>query len=502
MHAFVLYSLLLVFLSFRFASDFLFLYKTGIPMPRSINNDSTQNYAFLREVQESAKPGDLIEVINVSEAPETAYHQNDAVTLKIDESGQFKGELSNLQEGDYLQVRTRSASGGVGSWLSVQAKGVGEDTRNAQIGPRGLGIKSYPGGVLRPVHLGGGALSEPNATVRFNNLRTGEHTDVTLTDKGHLPLGVTLQGEVGDDFQIAVNDGVNNNDFNLVLVNTVPVKDASSDLDDPLASNRYMSGDKPTLKKVRFQGPLFVDGAKSSDVKQGSLGNCYFCAAASAVAHVHPEVIENMMQDNGDGTYTVTFQVETPPNSGSYEPQSVTVDGELYVSHGTNTTYGGSTTHTGDTENMEMWFPILEKAFSQLNNGSYQNIESGWSHKTMMMFMGSKVNDEHFLPNKNLDDMFSSLMEAQDNGWPASAVTYTKTSAEGSRYAGSRIYADHAYSVLGAKEENGQRYVQLRNPWGSSEPGNDGNDDGIFWLELEQFPHFFQWCNVTHAPTE
>ncbi|TNE50665.1 MAG: hypothetical protein EP343_07315 [Deltaproteobacteria bacterium] len=469
-------------------------------MPRSINN-ANQPYPFLREVQENAQPGDRIEVINVSEAPETAYHQADAVTLEVDESGQFKGELANLHEGDYLQVRTRSSNGSVSSWLSVQANGIGEDTRNAQMGPRGLGIKAFPGGTLRPVHLGGGALSEPNAQLRFTNLRTGEHTDVSLDGKGHLPLGVTLNGEVGDDFQIAVNDGVNNNDFNLVLVNTVQVKDASSDLDDPVASDRYMRGGQTSLKKVRFQGPLFVDGAKSSDVKQGSLGNCYFCAAAAAVAHVHPEVIENMMTDNGDGTYTVTFNVETPPDSGTYEPQSVTVDGELYVSHGNNPTYGGSTTNSGNRETMEMWFPILEKAFSQLNNGSYQNIESGWSHKAMMMLTGATVNDEHFLPNKNLDDLFASLMEAQENGWPGSAVTYTKNSSEGSRYSGSRIYADHAYSVLGAKEENGQRYVQLRNPWGNSEPGNDGKNDGIFWLELEQFPHYFQWCNVTHAPS-
>ena len=41
------------------------------------------------------------------------------------------------------------------------------------------------------------------------------------------------------------------------------------------------------------------------------------------------------------------------------------------------------------------------------------------------------------------------------------------------------LSAWHVYTVLGVGEENGQRYVHLRNPWGNTEPGRDGKCDGV-----------------------
>ncbi len=47
--------------------------------------------------------------------------------------------------------------------------------------------------------------------------------------------------------------------------------------------------------------------------------------------------------------------------------------------------------------------------------------------------------------------------------------------------------AHHAYSVWGTEVSGGKKYVQLRNPWGDSEPKNNGRDDGIFKMELSEF---------------
>jgi hypothetical protein len=41
--------------------------------------------------------------------------------------------------------------------------------------------------------------------------------------------------------------------------------------------------------------------------------------------------------------------------------------------------------------------------------------------------------------------------------------------------------------VLGAEESGGKKFILLRNPWGESEAGNDGKNDGYFKLELSQF---------------
>ena len=74
------------------------------------------------------------------------------------------------------------------------------------------------------------------------------------------------------------------------------------------------------------------------------------------------------------------------------------------------------------------------------------------------------------------------------------ACTYDKDRS--SLYSGTGLYPCHAYSVLGFEEKSGQRFVQLRNPWGSSEPGNDGKNDGIFLLELSKFMTLYESVSV------
>jgi len=49
------------------------------------------------------------------------------------------------------------------------------------------------------------------------------------------------------------------------------------------------------------------DGVNIYGVSQGTLGDCYFMASLGAVAHHSPDTIRNMIKENRDGTYTVTF---------------------------------------------------------------------------------------------------------------------------------------------------------------------------------------------------
>jgi len=59
-------------------------------------------------------------------------------------------------------------------------------------------------------------------------------------------------------------------------------------------------------------------------------------------------------------------------------------------------------------------------------------------------------------------------------------------------YANSGVYANHAYSVLGYEVKDGVKYVQVRNPWGESEPfPGDGKNDGIFKLKLDDFTKLY-----------
>ena len=47
-----------------------------------------------------------------------------------------------------------------------------------------------------------------------------------------------------------------------------------------------------------------------SDIQQGSYGDCYFLSSLGALARNDPNAVKNMIHDNGNGTYTVTFHVQ------------------------------------------------------------------------------------------------------------------------------------------------------------------------------------------------
>lgn len=445
---------------------------------------------------EIAANGETLEIVNISENPEASL-QADAMEIKADEWGKFHGKLDNVEEGDHLRVRTRDANGNVSNWMTLQAGGIGEvDTRNATTEVEAFGLEANEEGDVELIYLGDGMMSEPNAKFQLTNKRTGDKFDFQLDAEGKLPPGVSFKGQANDEFSIAVSDGVNNIDFSktsgVVKVDGPP---EPVDLEDPSPwKKRHVDDDgNPTVTTQRYSGPLFIDGATAADVKQGSLANCYFCAAASSVANSNPEIIENMMKDNGDGTYTVTFKEETYYNSGRFRNRKVTVDGDLYKrSSGNRPLYGGSVGETYDPDKMEMWYPILEKAYAKLNGNSYDKVGNGGNSGKIMAQLIGGTRRSQTISESNMERVFDQMKTATENGNPMTASTYGKDSEEAERYAGKRVYAWHAYTVMGVEETDGKKLVQLRNPWGNSEPGNDGKNDGIFKLELEEFAHLYK----------
>lgn len=113
--------------------------------------------------------------------------------------------------------------------------------------------------------------------------------------------------------------------------------------------------------------PLFADsGPTHEDVKQGSVGDCYFLTALSAIASAKPEYIQQMVVDLGDGTYAVRFW-----DNG--QEVYVRVDADLYVTDDGDLRYA----KLGDNE--AVWVAIVEKAycFFRKMEGTYASIASG-----------------------------------------------------------------------------------------------------------------------------
>ncbi len=446
-----------------------------------------------------AKPGETIEAINLSTAPAGRLHLTDTVELgTADASGKFLGNLPDVREGDFIRLRARAADGSTSDWITIQARGVeGADTRNAHVNLERMDLGTVAGSEdITVKHNTGRPLTEPDATVRFTNVRTGEKFEFKATENGSLPEGFKLKGLPGDEFKVAVSDGANNADFASVAGSLkVPGgRDLKGgrDLPDPAMHKDELNADgTPKFKLERFTGPLFIDGPSAADVRQGAIGNCYFPAALASIAAQNPDAIKNMIKDNGDGTYTVTFHSANNYSGG--RPQQVTVDGDLYARSYGGPIYGSSLGGSTAPDKMEMWFPIVEKAYAQWK-GSYDRIGNGGvAGQVMAEVLGRPYAYEN-LSAANADRMYERIKKAAEAGKPMAAGTYgTDQSA---RYTNTGVYANHAYSVLGVEEKDGQKFVKVRNPWGQSEYGNDGKNDGFFSIPLDKFAELYRAVHI------
>lgn len=248
------------------------------------------------------------------------------------------------------------------------------------------------------------------------------------------------------------------------------------DLEDPTVLTKHATD---TTWKPVVDGKLYVDGISYDDVVQGSIGDCYLAAALSSVAHSNPDAIKNAIKDNGDNTYTVRFY-----QSG--REVKITVDGDLAQSASGTLRYAKSRSAN------EMWPGLIEKAYAQWKGG-YEAIGNGGRASDVISALTGK-GTAWSSSTTNLDAVYENVKRGAAGSKPMAAPTHGKDS--GVDYNGTGVYAWHMYTVLGASEENGQKFIQLRNPWGRSEHGNDGKDDGIFKMKLEDFGKLYQGVNV------
>lgn len=97
--------------------------------------------------------------------------------------------------------------------------------------------------------------------------------------------------------------------------------------------------------------------ATTNDIKQGSIGNCWFMAACSAIAET-PGRIEKIFGtkdqfNNGAGFYDLTLYVLSVPIT-------IRID-DLVPTYGTT-----SQTLFARIVNRGVWMPVVEKAFAKL----------------------------------------------------------------------------------------------------------------------------------------
>ena len=253
----------------------------------------------------------------------------------------------------------------------------------------------------------------------------------------------------------------------------------------PIKDPAVLKGDTDKLEQQDVKGgKLFIGGVSGKDPQQNYIGDCYLIASMSAVARENPQAINDAFKQNADGTYTVRIFKK---DGSKYVPQEFKIDGDLPRNDWQGAAYAS------DTNGKELWPALLEKAFAE-RAGSYGKIEAGIPGDAMSAITGKPSTDIDLRgKGVNPDDVFKQIDAAVKAHKPATAVTLSDSSA--AKYKGTNIYTDHTYTIWGTTTENGTKYVELRNPWGESEPTGNGPDDGIFKLPLDQFMSLY--CGVS-----
>jgi hypothetical protein len=272
-----------------------------------------------------------------------------------------------------------------------------------------------------------------------------------------------------------------------VLTRTIHIKDARPAEEPEIPEEKEVEGAGgakqtfvPLYKVVR--GELFVaqtsteKKVRPEDIRQGQLGTCYFLASLGAVARDHPDVLERMIKDNRNGTYTVTFfEDKNWFGEPDYRAVPVTVDSKLpFLTPGGNL-YLAARPAQVSAAGPELWVAVVEKAYAKWKKG-YEAIEGGQPVKALPEITGvraEQINTEDLTG----DELLTKLHTALALGHPivGNAVPSFKewlfdhfTSAGEEARKRIQVAYSHTYTLMEA-DVNGRRLV-LRNPWGFSHP--------------------------------
>ncbi len=452
-------------------------------------------------------PGATVEAVNLSTIPTKRLRADETFVIgQVGTDGKLSADMP-MRAGDQVRVRLKLADGTTTDWVQIRAQGLGADTRNAEVALFRVGLSDGGNGKINVTNINASrTISEPGALLKFVNTRTNESANITINKDGSFDAGTTLPGAPGDSFSVRVSDGVNDTAF-ATEIGKVKVGTSRGgsqvhdfDLPDPgLHKDELDESGKPKFNMERFRGPLFdVDGAKATDVQQGQIGDCYLPAAVAAIAHHVPGRFENMIKqkieiDPSTGTEKIWFEVtfqERSWENGEYKfkPVVQAVDADLFVRSWGGPLYGADDGPRG-LEDMELWWPILEKAYADWK-GDYNTIgDGGHVSNVFRDILGVDTGSMSISgwSSSTPDEIFAKIKESVDAKRPVGAGTHGHD--QDAIYANTGVYSNHAYSILGYEEAaDGTRFVQVRNPWGESEPfPGDGKNDGIFKLKLDDF---------------
>ena len=304
-----------------------------------------------------------------------------------------------------------------------------------------------------------------------------------------------------------INGNVANATFQGAPMGNLAVGSSAAQLTN-LINKWFYGADLPALcdKTLVYKstaGSLFPHTPSHTDEYQGEMGDCYLITALGTLADSNPAAIENMIINNGDGTYTVRFYTGPYGTIYNYSDGSisagfsnnagvadyVTVNSMLPVnSQGKLALADAGASYTNAAN--ALWIPLIEKAYAQWdqtgNEGrtgvnAYQDIQGGWMATVDAQVLGHNGTD-YFLTGTTATSEQTAIkaLAAKE------AVTIGTSSFSGTPCG---LYANHAYAIIGYTASTDT--FTLYNPWGFDQPSQ------VKWSQLQQYCTQLCVCNTS-----
>ena len=273
----------------------------------------------------------------------------------------------------------------------------------------------------------------------------------------------------------------------------------------------------PADKDWVDMGDYFEDVAELNDPIQGALGDCYFIAALASVAWARPYAIINMIRPSAWGNEEQPIHKVNFYKSGSGAAQAVEVTELVPVTKPAHNWVYARSLDAGET-----WPAVMEKAYAKWRTGNttdypnYPAIAGGDPvNACAEIISGAKTYVGH--SGKTGDDLWTFVRShcmSKRTINPMVAWTYDVQPA-GTNYGAAKVVANHAYSILGWEYINSEKYIVLRNPWGTHHAVLDTisgnwtawqisfaasiplNSNGVFAMKAATFQKYFAASGVT-----
>ncbi|XP_068934655.1 calpain-12 [Petaurus breviceps papuanus] len=283
---------------------------------------------------------------------------------------------------------------------------------------------------------------------------------------------------------------------------------------DQLGPNSEKAKGVEWLRPHEFcPNPQFIcEDMDRTDVCQGSLGNCWFLAAAASLT-LYPRLLYRVVppRQSFQWGYAGIFHFQLWQFGRWVD---VVVDDRLPVRE-------GKLLFVRSAQRAEFWAPLLEKAYAKLH-GSYEVMRGGHMNEAFVDFTGGVGEVLYLQPDIPL--FFSAIRHALAK---ESLVGATALSDRGEYKTEEGLVKGHAYSVTGTHKMSlgftKVRLLRLRNPWGRVEWSGAWSDscprwaalpeewrdsllvkkeDGEFWMELGDFLKQFDTVQICSLSPE